>query len=167
MLSEKLVIFALDPKLDRVIVTLVLTSAPKFLWLEVHFDKLFWFWYETEIVPENSYSYIWPFLEIHNLKYSFSIPNLHISRATAIACSQKSPGVECSRKRKDIANNSGDGTGPPISQEDRKWNITTQLIVTDWTNAIDSAPVLFRIFQYYKWPDIIMKKSMKRKYKSP
>ena len=39
MLEEKLVIFALDPKLDWVIVTLILTSAPKFLWLVVHFDK--------------------------------------------------------------------------------------------------------------------------------
>ena len=39
MLWEKLIVFALDPKLDRVIVTLVLTSASKFLWLVVHFDK--------------------------------------------------------------------------------------------------------------------------------
>ena len=56
MMGEKIVIFALDPKLDWVIVTLVLTSAPKFLW------------YETEIVAENSYSGIWPFLEIQTLK---------------------------------------------------------------------------------------------------
>ena len=39
MLREKLVIFALDPKLDWATRTLVLTSAPKFLWLVVHFDK--------------------------------------------------------------------------------------------------------------------------------
>ena len=74
MLGEKLVIFALDPKLDWVIVTLVLTSAPKFLWLEVHFDKLFWFWYETEIVPEKSYYGIWPFLEIHTLNGNSILP---------------------------------------------------------------------------------------------
>ena len=63
MLREKLVIFALDPKLDWAIVTLVLTSAPKSLWLVVHFDKQFWFWYETEIAPKNAYSAVWPFLE--------------------------------------------------------------------------------------------------------
>ena len=32
MLGEKLVIFALDPKLDQAIMALVLASAPKFLW---------------------------------------------------------------------------------------------------------------------------------------
>ena len=62
-----MVIFALDPKLDQAIMTLVLASAPKFMWLVEHFDE-FWFWNETEIVPENSYSAIWPFLEIHTLK---------------------------------------------------------------------------------------------------
>ena len=35
----KLVIFALVPKLDWATETLVLTSAPKFLWLVVPFDK--------------------------------------------------------------------------------------------------------------------------------
>ena len=39
MLREKLVIFALDPKLDWATMTLVLTTAPKFLWLVVCFDK--------------------------------------------------------------------------------------------------------------------------------
>ena len=39
MLGEKLVIFALDSKLDVGTETLVLISAPKFLWLVVHFDK--------------------------------------------------------------------------------------------------------------------------------
>ena len=39
MLREKLVIFALDLKLDWATMTLVLTSAPKFLWSVVHFDK--------------------------------------------------------------------------------------------------------------------------------
>ena len=39
MLGENLVIFALDLKLDRATVTLGLTSAPKFLWLVVCFDK--------------------------------------------------------------------------------------------------------------------------------
>ena len=39
MLGENLVIFALDLKLDWATVTLVLTSAPKFLWLVVCFDK--------------------------------------------------------------------------------------------------------------------------------
>ena len=39
MLREKLVIFALDPKLDWATMTLVLTSAPKFLCLVVHFNK--------------------------------------------------------------------------------------------------------------------------------
>ena len=38
-LREKLVIFALDLKLDWATVTLVLTSAPKFLWFVVWFDK--------------------------------------------------------------------------------------------------------------------------------
>ena len=39
MSREKLVIFALDPKLDWATMILVLTSAPKFLWSVVHFDK--------------------------------------------------------------------------------------------------------------------------------
>ena len=39
MLREKLVIFALDPKLHWATMTLVLTSAPKFLWLVAHFNK--------------------------------------------------------------------------------------------------------------------------------
>ena len=39
MLGENLVIFALDLKLDWATVTLILTSAPKFLWLVVCFDK--------------------------------------------------------------------------------------------------------------------------------
>ena len=39
MSREKLVIFALDPKLDWATMTLDLTSAPKFLWSVVHFDK--------------------------------------------------------------------------------------------------------------------------------
>ena len=39
MLREKLAIFALDPKLDWATMTFVLTSASKFLWLMVHFDK--------------------------------------------------------------------------------------------------------------------------------
>ena len=68
MLREKLVIFALDPKVDQAILTLFLTSAPTFLWLVVHFDKKIWFWYETEIVPENSCSGIWSFSQIHTLK---------------------------------------------------------------------------------------------------
>ena len=51
MLGEKLVIFALDSKLDWATETLILTSDPKFLWLVAHFDKHFWFQYETEIVP--------------------------------------------------------------------------------------------------------------------
>ena len=41
MLGAKLVIFALDLKPDWATVTLVLTSAPKFLWLVVCFDKEF------------------------------------------------------------------------------------------------------------------------------
>ena len=41
MLRERLVIFALDPKLDLATMTLVLTSVPKFLWLVVPFDKKF------------------------------------------------------------------------------------------------------------------------------
>ena len=80
MLGEKLAIFALCPKLDLANVTFILTSASKFLWLVIHFDKLFWFWYETEIVTENSYSGIWPFLEIRTLKwilYKF-VSKLHI-----------------------------------------------------------------------------------------
>ena len=39
MLRENLVIFALDPKLDLATMNLILTSAPKFLWSVVHFDK--------------------------------------------------------------------------------------------------------------------------------
>ena len=39
MLREILVIFALEPKLDWATMTLILTSAPKFLWLVVHFDE--------------------------------------------------------------------------------------------------------------------------------
>ena len=39
MLGEKLVIFALDPKLDWATETLSLTSAPKFSWFEVHFNQ--------------------------------------------------------------------------------------------------------------------------------
>ena len=39
MLGENLIIFALDLKLDLGTETLVLTSAPKFLWLVLHFDK--------------------------------------------------------------------------------------------------------------------------------
>ena len=39
MLGEKLVIFALDSKLDSPTVTLISTSASKFLWLVVQFDK--------------------------------------------------------------------------------------------------------------------------------
>ena len=39
MLGEKLVIFALDSKLDLPTVTFVSTSASKFLWLVVQFDK--------------------------------------------------------------------------------------------------------------------------------
>ena len=41
MLGEKLAIFALCPKLVLANVTLILTSASKFLWLVIHFDKLF------------------------------------------------------------------------------------------------------------------------------
>ena len=37
--GEKLVIFALDLKLDLGTETLVLTSAPKFLWFVLHFNK--------------------------------------------------------------------------------------------------------------------------------
>ena len=83
MLGAKLVFFALDLKLDWATVILVLTSAPKLLWLVVCFDKQFWFWYETDIVPENSYSGIWPFLEILSFildlqilvkKFSFLFP---------------------------------------------------------------------------------------------
>ena len=39
MLGAKSVIFALDLKLDRATVTLVLTSGLKFLWLVVWFVK--------------------------------------------------------------------------------------------------------------------------------
>ena len=39
MLGENLVIFDLDLKLDWATVTLVLTLAPKFLWLVVCFNK--------------------------------------------------------------------------------------------------------------------------------
>ena len=39
MLGEKLVIFALDLKLDWATVTLLVTSAPKFLWSILCFDK--------------------------------------------------------------------------------------------------------------------------------
>ena len=39
MLGEKLVIFALYSKRDWDTETLLFTSAPKFLWLVVHFDK--------------------------------------------------------------------------------------------------------------------------------
>ena len=39
ILREKLVIFALEPKLDWATMTLILTSAPKFLWLVVHLDE--------------------------------------------------------------------------------------------------------------------------------
>ena len=39
MLGEKLIIFALDQKLDWATVNLVLISAPKFLWLVVYFDE--------------------------------------------------------------------------------------------------------------------------------
>ena len=39
MLTEKLVIFAFDPKLDWATMTLVLTSASNYLWLVVNFDK--------------------------------------------------------------------------------------------------------------------------------
>ena len=38
MLEEKLIIFALDSKLDLATETLVLISAPKFLWLVAYFD---------------------------------------------------------------------------------------------------------------------------------
>ena len=52
MLREKLVICALDPKLDRALVTLVLTSAPKFLWLVVHFDKYIDFGMRQKLCPK-------------------------------------------------------------------------------------------------------------------
>ena len=39
MLREKLVIFALELKLDWATMTLILTTAPKLLWSVVHFDK--------------------------------------------------------------------------------------------------------------------------------
>ena len=70
----------LDSKPDLVTETLVLILAPKFLWLIVHFDKQFWFWYETEIVPKNLYSGMWPFLEIHTLNSlkRFSRPSIKI-----------------------------------------------------------------------------------------
>ena len=41
MLQEKLVTFSLDLKLDWATMTLILTSAPKFLWSVIHFDKYF------------------------------------------------------------------------------------------------------------------------------
>ena len=41
MLGEALVIFTLDSKIDWVTETLILASAPKFLWLLVHFDEKF------------------------------------------------------------------------------------------------------------------------------
>ena len=66
---KKLAIFAFDSKLDQATETLVLTSASKFLWLALNFDRKLWFSNETEIVLENSYSGIWPFLEIHTLKF--------------------------------------------------------------------------------------------------
>ena len=53
MLRKKLDNFALDPILDQANVTLVSTSAPKFLWLVAHFENYFLFWYETGIVPKN------------------------------------------------------------------------------------------------------------------
>ena len=39
MLEKNLVIFALEVKLDKAAVTLVLTSASKFLWFVAHFDR--------------------------------------------------------------------------------------------------------------------------------
>ena len=39
MLGEKLVIFALDSKLDLDTETIVLISAPKFLWSVVRFEN--------------------------------------------------------------------------------------------------------------------------------
>ena len=69
MLREKLVIFALDPKLDWATLTLVLASAQKFLWLVVHFDKKFLILVWNRNCARKYCSGIWPFLEIHTLKY--------------------------------------------------------------------------------------------------
>ena len=58
----------LDQKLELAAETLVLHSGPKFMCLVVHFDKYFWFWYQTRIVPEKVYAAIRPVLEITSLK---------------------------------------------------------------------------------------------------
>ena len=71
MLRENLFIFVSDLKIDWATKTHVLTSAPKFLCLVVHFGKKFWLWYETEILPKTSYSGIKAFLEIQTLNGTF------------------------------------------------------------------------------------------------
>ena len=68
MLGEIWLIFTLDQKLELAAETLVLHLGPKFMCLEVHFDKQFWFWYQTRIVPEKVYAAIRPILEIASLK---------------------------------------------------------------------------------------------------
>ena len=68
MLGENQLIFALDPKLELDAETLVFHSGPKYLCFVVHFHKYFRFWYKTEIMSEEVYAVIWPFLEITSLK---------------------------------------------------------------------------------------------------
>ena len=67
-MGEKLVIFALDSKLDRVTETLVSTSVSKFLWLYILISS-FDFGIKQKLYPKIlTYSRIWPFLENHTLK---------------------------------------------------------------------------------------------------
>ena len=68
MLGANWLIFVLDPKLEMDTETLVLHSGQKFMCFVVQFHKKFWFWYQTEIVPEKVYAMILPLLEISPLK---------------------------------------------------------------------------------------------------
>ena len=78
MLGAIWLIFALDQKLELAAETLVLLSGPKFMCLVVHFNKYFWFWYQTRIVPEKVYAAIWPVLEITSLKYSIWFQSIYL-----------------------------------------------------------------------------------------
>ena len=52
MLRETLIIFALDLKLDLGTETLILASAPKFLWLVVYSDNSFYFGMKQILCPK-------------------------------------------------------------------------------------------------------------------
>jgi hypothetical protein len=67
---------------------------------------------------------------------------------------------KCNRNGKDQANNSQNGTGPPNSQGDWKWDTFKQPNNIGWPDinelnsepcALDFARFLLRIFKCYKW----------------